>query len=72
MSIATAKRELYEQLKGVEGVTGAGITQKQGLDAIIIFLTKPKKDLSVSIPARFKGNKVVTEVRGMAKAKKAS
>lgn len=67
MSIVEAKKELYNQLKGYREVTGAGIQEKNGTEYIVIFITKLTNSLRVAIPGTFKGNKVKTEVRQLAK-----
>jgi hypothetical protein len=68
MSIAEAKRELFNQLKSNAAVRGAGIKEKNGSEYIVIFLTQPKKIIGIKIPSSYKGNKVVTEVTSTPKA----
>lgn len=71
MSISKAKRELYSILKESDEVVGAGITEKDGIEVIVIFLSKPKSEIEIKIPAEYKGNKVTTQVRRIPKAVKA-
>ena len=68
MQITAAKRALYQQLKGEAGITGAGIREKNGAGVIVIYLTRPKKTITAKIPTSFKGIKVITEQRSVAKA----
>jgi len=68
MRITEAKRKLFNELKSSQGVTGAGIKEKNGAEYIVIYLTKPKTHLGLKIPAEYKGNKVVTMVMKMPKA----
>jgi hypothetical protein len=68
MSIAEAKRELYNQLKSNKVVRGAGIKEKNGVEYIVVFVTQPKSTMPIKIPTSYKGNKVVTEVTSSAKA----
>jgi hypothetical protein len=68
MSIAQAKRELFNQLRSERAVTGAGIKEKNGAEYIVIFITRPKSVLSIKIPSTYKGNKVVTELTSPARA----
>jgi hypothetical protein len=68
MSITEAKRELFNELKSAKGVTGAGIKEKNGSEYIVIYLTKPRTQLSVRIPSSYKGNKVITMVTKVPKA----
>lgn len=68
MQITAAKRALYQQLKGEAGITGAGIREKNGAGVIVIYLTQPKKNIAAKIPTSFKGIKVITEQRPVAKA----
>ena len=68
MSIVEAKKELYQRLKGHPGVTGAGIKQHSGNEIIVIFITRPKNQLDIKIPNTFKGKKVSTELRSIARA----
>ncbi len=64
----TAKKELYNQLKKHSGVIGAGIREKKGTEYVVIFLSDANKKLRNLIPSEYKGNKVSTEVRAVAKA----
>ncbi len=66
--VVTAKKELYSQLKKYNGVTGAGIREKNGIEFVVIFLSGLDKQLQSLIPSQYKGNKVKTEVRSAAKA----
>jgi hypothetical protein len=68
MDIVAAKKELYNQLKNYSEVTGAGIQEKHGTEYIVIFITGLSEKLRRAIPSTFKGNKVKTEVRHLAKA----
>ena len=68
MDIVAAKKELYNQLKNYSEVTGAGIQEKRGTEYIVIFITGLSEKLRRAIPSTFKGNKVKTEVRQLAKA----
>jgi hypothetical protein len=64
----TAKKELYSRLKKYSGVTGAGIREKKGTEYVVIFLSDADAKLRSLIPGEYKGNKVTTEVRAVAKA----
>lgn len=66
--IVVAKKELYKQLKVHEEVTGAGIREKNGSEFIVIFLSSANDKVLEKIPATFKGNKVKTEVKPIARA----
>jgi hypothetical protein len=66
--VVTAKKELYNQLKKHSGVTGAGIREKKGTEYVVIFLSDANEKLRSLIPSEYKGNKVTTEVRAVAKA----
>ena len=66
--IITAKKELYSQLRVHQEVTGAGIREKNGSEFIVIFLSKASNKVLGLIPATYKGNKVKTEVRSVARA----
>jgi hypothetical protein len=66
--IVTAKKELYSQLKIHEEVTGAGIREKNGSEFIVIVLSKTNNKVLGLIPPVYKGNKVKTEIRSIAKA----
>ena len=68
MDIVEAKRELYNQFKQYTEVTGAGIKGKTGHETIVIFLSTPNSKLVKLIPKNYKGNKVITEIRSIAKA----
>jgi hypothetical protein len=68
VKIVAAKRELYNQLKHHEGVIGAGVSGKSGAEYIVIFVTQLTARLSRAIPKVFKGIKVKTEERRLAKA----
>lgn len=62
MSIAEAKRELYNHLTTSKAVRGAGIREKNGSEYIVIFQTEPRSNVPVNIPSSYKGNRVVTEL----------
>ena len=66
--IIVAKRELYNKLKELSEVNGAGIREKGGLPYIVIFLSKKDKKTIEKIPKQFKGNKVVAVVQPIARA----
>ena len=66
--IDTAKRELYDQLKEMREVTGAGIKGSGNAEYIVVFVQKLTEQVKSSIPSTFKGIKVKTEMKGMAKA----
>jgi hypothetical protein len=66
--IIAAKRELYNTLKVHDGVTGAGIQEKNGSEFIVVFLSKTSDALKNIIPTEYKGNTVKTEVRSVARA----
>jgi hypothetical protein len=68
INILSAKKELYQQLKKYSAVTGAGIREKNGSEYVVIFLTEADKAIRSLIPKEYKGNKVKTEVRALAKA----
>lgn len=66
--IVNAKKELYGKLKEHKEVTGAGIREEKGAEFIVIFLSDTNSKVLSKIPSTYKGNKVKTEVRSMAKA----
>lgn len=66
--IVIAKKELYNQLKVHEEVTGAGIREKNGSEFIVIFLSSANDKVLGKIPTTYKGNKVKTEVKPIARA----
>lgn len=66
--IVTAKKELYQQLKVHEEVTGAGIREKNGSEFIVIFLSAANDKVLGKIPSTYKSHKVKTEVKPMARA----
>lgn len=66
--IVTAKKELYKQLKVHAEVTGAGIQEKNGAEVIVIFLSAANDKVMGKIPSTYKGNKVKTEVKPIARA----
>jgi hypothetical protein len=68
MDVVTAKKELYKQLKKHSGVTGAGIRENKGTEYVVIFLSNTNEKLQSLIPKEYKGNKVTTEIRAVAKA----
>lgn len=68
--IVSAKRDLYNELKVHDGVTGAGIQEKNGSEVIVVFLSKATEALKRLVPTKYKGNPVKTEVRSVAKAMK--
>lgn len=65
--IDTAKRELYAQLKDMSEVIGAGIKGSGKSEYIVVFVNKLTQKVKASIPETFKGIKVKTERKGMAK-----
>jgi hypothetical protein len=66
--IDTAKRQLYDQLKEIKEVTGAGIKGTGQAEYIVVFVQKLTAKVKASIPTSFKGIRVKTETNGMAKA----
>jgi hypothetical protein len=66
--IDTAKRELFDQLKGIREITGAGIKGSGNSEYIVIFVRELSPKVKQKIPASFKGIKVKTEKGGIAKA----
>ena len=69
LEITIAKRELYAELRRkLSEVIGAGITQSGRTEKIVIYLTHANSRTNSLIPSTYKGNKVVTEIRSMAKA----
>lgn len=67
VSITTAKRELYALLKDQRGVIGAGIKGTGRSEHIVIFVKELTARLTAKIPATFKGIKVKTEKKAVAK-----
>lgn len=66
-NITAVKKELYDQLKGQRGVTGAGIKGKGKSEYIVIFVQSLTERLLAKIPSEFKGVTVKTERKAMAK-----
>lgn len=66
-NITAVKKELYDQLKGQRGVTGAGIKGKGKSEYIVIFVQSLTARLLAKIPSEFKGVTVKTERKAMAK-----
>lgn len=67
-NITAIKKELYDQLKGQRGVTGAGIKGKGKSEYIVIFVQSLTARLLAKIPTEFKGVAVKTERKAMAKS----
>lgn len=67
-NITAVKKELYDQLKGQRGVTGAGIKGKGKSEYIVIFVQSLTARLLAKIPTEFKGVTVKTERKAMAKS----
>jgi hypothetical protein len=66
--IIDAKRELYEKLKDQQDVTGAGIKGSGKSEYIVIFVKELSNKVASLIPNTFKGIKVKTEKKGIAKS----
>jgi len=66
-NITAVKKELYDQLKGQRGVTGAGIKGKGKSEYIVIFVQSLTARLLAKIPKEFKGVTVKAERKAIAK-----
>lgn len=66
--IDTAKRELYDQLKEMKEITGAGIKGTGNTEYIVVFVRQLTDQVKARIPSSFKGIKVKTEKKGIARA----
>ncbi len=64
-NILTVKKELYEQLKGQRGITGAGVKGKGKSEYIVIFVQNLTARLLAKIPSEFKGVTVKTEKKSV-------
>lgn len=67
-NITAVKKELYDQLKGQRGVTGAGIKGKGKSEYIVIFVQSLTARLLAKIPTEFKGVTVKAERKAIAKS----
>jgi hypothetical protein len=67
ISITAAKRELYERLKTIDDVVGAGIKGGSTSEYIVIFVRHLSAKTKAAIPDTYKGIKVKLEKRSMAK-----
>jgi len=67
-NILTVKKELYAQLKGQRGITGAGIKGKGKSEYIVIFVQNLTARLLAKIPSQFQGIPVKAEKKTVAKS----
>jgi hypothetical protein len=68
MDILEIKKKLYNELKGLSQVVGAGIKERNGMEYIVIYLTSTSQKFIHKIPSTFEGVHVETEIKGNIKA----
>ena len=67
MEISEAKRKLISELQEINrGILGGGIRKEKGEPVIVVFVSKP--EFQHNIPGNYLGNKVVTEIKKLARA----
>ncbi len=62
--IVRAKNMLEPEVMSISGVTGIGISSRNGDPVIVVYLENNSSDLLSKIPIEYAGYKVITEVTG--------
>lgn len=68
MDIVEIKKKLYGKLKNFNEVIGSGIRERNGIEYIVIYLSKASKKVKDQIPSEFEGYKVLSEIKGKIEA----
>jgi len=64
MNVVEASNELFDELKDIEEVVGAGVKKNNNKSYIVIYLSRATQTTINKIPTEYHGNKVKTEVSG--------
>lgn len=65
MNVVVASNELFDELKNIEEVVGAGVKKNNNKSYIVIYLSQATQAIINKIPTEYHGNKVKTEISGL-------